>query len=631
MSDGVCTRHPNGLLTISDLVEFQSERQIDGPVLIGLDHAPLSYDAFRCHLSFMVDSLNAGGIGRGDRVAVVLSNGPEMALAFLGVAACAACAPLNPAYHKREFEFYLKDLKAKALLMAKDDPTPAREAARALGIGLIEIEPRNDGAGLFSMSMDKTGRARCGGWAGSDDVALILHTSGTTSRPKMVPLMQSNLCASAENVAAALKLSEKDRCLNVMPLFHIHGLVASLLSTIRSGGSVICTPGFSEASFFEWIDTLHPTWYTAVPTMHQAVLSRAARYRGVIERNPLRFIRSSSSAMPPQVMAQLESCFNVPVIEAYGMTEAAHQMTSNPLPPAKRKPRSAGTAAGPEVAILGEDGVMLGPGNIGEIVVRGANVTAGYENHPQANKNAFSNGWFRTGDQGEFDSKGYLFITGRIKELINRGGEKVSPREVDDVLMDHPDIAQAITFAVPHPTLGEDIAVAVVPVDGRKPDETELRKFAAGRLSNFKVPTRIILVDTIPKGPTGKPQRIGLADRLFKELAVPFETPVSQTEQLIAGIFEEILGRRPVGRKDNFFALGGDSIGATRAHNRITEASGIQLQPTMLFKWPTVLLLAAELDNLMEEDEIEFLSKQLEKLPREEALRLLERRGEREK
>ena len=243
-------------------------------------------------------------------------------------------------------------------------------------------------------------------------------------------------------------------------------------------------------------------------------------------------------------------------------------------------------------------------------------------------KTLFRNGWFRTGDQGEFDAEGYLFITGRIKELINRGGEKISPREVDEVLMDHPDVMQAVAFAVPHPTLGEDIAVAVVPRDGRMPDETELREFAARHLANFKVPTRIILVDEIPKGPTGKPQRIGLADRLAKELAVAFEAPVAESEQLVAEIFEEVLGCRRVGRKDNFFALGGDSLGATRAHSRLAEAFGVEIQPTMLFRWPTVSLLAGELDRLKEEQDVEFLLKQLEKLPREEALRLLEKGDE---
>lgn len=616
--------HGTDPTTIREFIKQQAERLGDNPAVIGFERGPLSYSELLGHLSNMMGALNAGGIGRGDRVAVVLPNGPEMALAFLGIAACAACAPLNAAYRKDEYEFYFKDLGAKALLTAKRDPTSAREVARSLGLTIIDVEPSGDAAGLFSITVQGNGTERSRGFAEAEDVALLLHTSGTTSRPKMVPLTQSNLCTSAANVAAALHLHEKDRCLNVMPLFHIHGIVASLLATLHSGGTVICTTGFSEAYFFEWMDTYSPTWYTAVPTMHQAILHRSEGYRKVIERNPLRFIRSSSSALPPKVMRALESCFNSPVIEAYGMTEAAHQMTSNPLTPAIRKPRSVGVPAGPEVAILSEDGVFLDPGQMGEIVIRGANITPGYDNNPQANADAFMDGWFRTGDLGEFDADGYLFITGRKKEMINRGGEKVSPREVDEVLMDHPDVAQALAFAVPHPTLGEDLAVAVVPKDGRNPDETQLREFAAGRLSNFKVPTRIILVDAIPKGPTGKPQRIGLADRLFRELEVSFETPVSETERLIASIFEDVLRHGPVGRKDNFFALGGDSIVAMRAHNRLSETFGISVSATLLFRRPTISELAGEVERLMEEQEVEFLAREMENLPREEAFRLLD-------
>jgi acyl carrier protein len=273
---------------------------------------------------------------------------------------------------------------------------------------------------------------------------------------------------------------------------------------------------------------------------------------------------------------------------------------------------------------MGENGILLTPGHVGEIVIRGANVASGYLNNPQANEDAFSGGWFRTGDQGEIDPEGYLFITGRIKELINRGGEMISPREVDEVLMDHPDVMQAIAFAVPHPTLGEDIAVAVVPKEGCMPDETELREFVAMHLANYKVPTRIVTVEEIPKGPTGKPQRIGLADRLERELAVAFEAPVEGSEHLVAEIFEKVLGCGRVGRKDNFFALGGDSLGAIRAHSRLAEAFGVQVQPTLLFRWPTVSLIAGELDRLKEEQGVEFLLQQLEELPREEAFRLLE-------
>jgi len=363
--------------------------------------------------------------------------------------------------------------------------------------------------------MDRVGRAQRARLqpAEPDDVALILHTSGTTSRPKIVPLTGANIWASANNIAAALELSERDRALNVMPLFHIHGLIAGLSAPLSRGGSVFCTPGFHALKFFAEMEEARPTWYTAVPTMHQAILTRAGHNKEIIARHPLRFVRSSSSSLPPRVIGELEAVFHAPVIESYGMTEATHQMASNPLR-GVRKPGSVGLAAGPEIAIMDEKGRLLGRGQTGEVVIRGDSVTRGYENHPKANAEAFVDGWFRTGDQGVIDAEGYLTLTGRLKEIINRGGEKVSPREVDEALMDHPAVLQAVAFAVPHDMLGEDVAAAVVLREGMSANEQELRAFLAERLAAFKAPRKILFLAEIPKGATGKLQRIGLAAKL---------------------------------------------------------------------------------------------------------------------
>jgi oxalate---CoA ligase len=310
-----------------------------------------------------------------------------------------------------------------------------------------------------------------------------------------------------------LEFAELDRGLNIMPLFHIHGLLAGLLAPLSRGGSVFCTPGFNALKFFAWMEDSNPTWYTAVPTMHQAILTRSAHNRDVIARHPLRFIRSSSSSLPPQVIAELEGTFHAPVIESYGMTEAAHQMASNPLH-GVRKPGSVGLPAGPEIAIMDENGNFLGVGEVGEIVIRGDNVTAGYENNPKANAEAFVNYWFRTGDQGFKDADEYIRLTGRLKEIINRGGEKISPREVDEALMDHPAVLQVVTFAVPHDKLGEDVAAAVVLREGAAATDQELRSFLSERLAAFKTPRKILFLAEIPKGATGKLQRIGLAQKI---------------------------------------------------------------------------------------------------------------------
>ncbi|MFZ1426334.1 MAG: AMP-binding protein, partial [Geminicoccaceae bacterium] len=357
-----------------------------------------------------------------------------------------------------------------------------------------------------------------GGFLGTDEIALVLHTSGTTSRPKIVPLLQRNLAASARHIRTTLALTPEDRCLNIMPLFHIHGLIAAVLSSLSAGASIYCTPGFNALRFFHWLGDARPSWYTAVPTMHQAILARAERNPEAVAAAGLRLIRSSSASLPPQVMQALEATFEAPVIESYGMTEATHQMASSPLPPAPRKPGSVGIAAGPLLRVAGEDGRFLPLGHEGEVVISGPNVTPGYEANPEANAKAFFEAdgrrWFRTGDQGLLDPEGYLRITGRLKEIINRGGEKVSPLEVDEVLMDHPAVAQVVTFAMPHAKLGEEVAAAVVLREGLSADEPEIRAFAAVRLADFKVPRRVVILAEIPKGATGKLQRIGLAQKL---------------------------------------------------------------------------------------------------------------------
>jgi acyl-CoA synthetase (AMP-forming)/AMP-acid ligase II len=478
---------------------------------------PLRYADLAALAERVVERLNALGVGRGDRVATVLGNGPEAAAAFLCVAAGATAAPLNPAYRADEYKFYLQDLRAKALVVEAGVDSPARAVARELSLAVLELHPRREqGAGTFTLEPlgpAPGGPCRCGPGE-ADDIALVLHTSGTTARPKIVPLPQRNLLASARHVAGALALTADDVCLNVMPLFHIHGLVAGTLGSLAAGAQACCTPHFNALRFFHWFEEVRPTWYTAVPTMHQAVLARASRHPDACAHSRLRLVRSSSARLPVPVLRELERVFRAPLVESYGMTETAHQIASNPLPPGRREPGTVGRAAGPEVAIMGDPGQLLGPGETGEIVVRGPNVMPGYENNPEANRSAFSAGWFRTGDQGVLDAAGYLRITGRLKELINRGGEKISPSEVDEVLLHHPAVQQAVTFAVAHDKLGEEIAAAVVLREGQHATDHDLKAFAAEHLAHFKVPRTIVLVPEIPKGPTGKVQRIGLAAKL---------------------------------------------------------------------------------------------------------------------
>jgi acyl-CoA synthetase (AMP-forming)/AMP-acid ligase II len=500
----------------STLIGMLADASAEAPALAAPGRSVLSHGGLRALVGGTLAQLNALGIGRHDRVAIVLANGPEMAACFVACACGVAAAPLNPAYRAEEFEFYLADLKAQALIVEHDSSSPAIAVATGLGLRVIEL-CAGSAAGDFTLRARGAAAARPArhaGWAEADDISMVLHTSGTTSRPKIVPLSQRNLCASAANIARTLRFEPGDRGLNIMPLFHIHGLIAGVLAPLTAGSQVFCTPGFNALKFFGWMDEARPTWFTAVPTMHQAIVARAGRNAEIIQRHPLRFIRSSSSSMPPQVIRELEAAFGAPLIESYGMTEASHQMASNPLPPAPRKPGSVGLAAGPEVAVMGENGALLAAGQIGELVIRGANVTAGYENNPQANAEAYVHGWFRTGDQGVIDGDGYIRLTGRLKEIINRGGEKISPREVDEILMDHPAVAQVVCFGVPHAKLGEEVAAVVVLREGQQAGERELQDFVSRRAAEFKVPKTILFLPEIPKGATGKLQRIGLAARL---------------------------------------------------------------------------------------------------------------------
>jgi acyl-CoA synthetase (AMP-forming)/AMP-acid ligase II len=503
--------------TLSEMIALHAAQTPRATALTAPSAQPLSYAGLHELVQSTVQSLNQLGVGRGDRVGIVLPNCPEMASAFVAVASACTAAPLNMAYRADEFEFYLGDLQAKAVIVAQGSDTPARAVAAKLGVAVFELVAHPEqGAGRFSLQATNAvvNAAVQPGLAQVDDVALILHTSGTTSRPKIVPLTHRNVCASARNISQTLALTAADRELHVMPLFHIHGLIAGVLAPMAVGSQIFCTPGFNALKFFAWMKECRPTWYTAVPTMHQTILARAANNQDVIRDNPLRFIRSSSSSMPTQVIAELERVFGAPLIESYGMTEAAHQMASNPLPPAQRIPGSVGIAAGPEVAVMDNDGQLLPPGVVGEVVIRGENVTLGYENNPKANGEAFTNGWFRTGDQGSLNADGYLTLTGRLKEIINRGGEKISPLEVDEVLMDHPAVMQVVTFAMPHDKLGEEVAAAVVLREGHQLTDRELRDFAATRLADFKVPKKVLFMAEIPKGATGKLQRIGLAAKL---------------------------------------------------------------------------------------------------------------------
>ncbi|GIR51135.1 MAG: AMP-dependent synthetase [Alphaproteobacteria bacterium] len=490
-------------MTIRTLLDAGADNAV---ALTAPDRPAMTYAALRRHVDSVGRQLAGNGLGPSDRVAIVLPNGPEMASAFMAVAAYMSAAPLNPAYKESEYAFYLEDLAPKLVIVEAGSENPVRAAASALSIPVVEaVVGDNDPAGafrLFEAEADATP-------AGADNEALVLHTSGTTSRPKVVPLMQRNIMASARNIAASLELTDSDHCLNIMPLFHIHGLIAVLATSMSKGASVCCTGGFNALKFLDQARDEKISWYSGVPTMHQAILLRAKRQADAAKGLGLRLIRSSSASLPPAVFEELNDVFECPVIEAYGMTEAAHQMTSNPLGDGKQKAGFVGIATSPEVCIMDQEGNRLTGDAEGEVCIRGDNVTPGYENNPAANESSFTSGWFRTGDQGFFDGDGYLKITGRLKEIINRGGEKVSPLEVDNVLMEHPAIQQVVTFAVADRMLGEEIGAAVVLADGGELDAAGLRAYAENASGEIQDPE----AHRVPRRNPERRHRQAAADR----------------------------------------------------------------------------------------------------------------------
>tara|TARA_E500000178_G_scaffold107461_1_gene107190 strand:- start:2944 stop:4446 length:1503 start_codon:yes stop_codon:yes gene_type:complete len=497
--------------TIRNMINKQSDNQI---LLTSENNEKLTYGEFKSFNRTISRQLASQNFKNFERVAIVLPNGPLMASSFLSISSYMCAAPLNPTYKKEEFEFYLADLKPKFVLVEPNSKNAVISAAKKLNIPVCEMRiSNNQPLGTFNL-FDKEIEYNN---PQNHNEALVLHTSGTTSRPKIVPLSNLNIFTSAENISNSLKLTSRDHCLNIMPLFHIHGLIAVLAASIKAGASICASNGFNALKFLDLAKEQNITWYSGVPTMHQAILLRAQKNAKKAKNLNLRFIRSSSASLPPVIFEQLNDVFQTPVIEAYGMTEATHQMASNPLPPALQKPGLVGIPAGPEICIMNDKNEKLSQGDIGEICIKGDNVTNGYENNLEANKQSFVNNWFRTGDEGFFDKDGYLKISGRLKEIINKGGEKISPLEIDNILMNFPPIDQAVCFGYKDKMLGEDVAAAIKLKENYNCTEDDIKSYANEKLAKFKIPKKIFIVEDIPKGATGKLQRIGLAQKFGLE------------------------------------------------------------------------------------------------------------------
>ncbi|WFU74033.1 non-ribosomal peptide synthetase [Bradyrhizobium sp. CB2312] len=582
---------------IGGLLEHYARKAPSAPALLAPGRPALTYGGLDELIRHLIRTLRGLGIGPADRIAVALPRGADSALALIAVASSCACVPVNPDLTADELQRYFSELELTALVTRADLNSPSRDVARTLDIAMIDFVPGpKDNLGGCAFIGPTVAPASGSGASRGDDDAFILLTSGTAARPKMVPLTQRNVCLSAYNAGRVLSLAPNDRLLNVLPLFHAHGLISGLLTALAAGSSVICTEGFDAASFFGWMRELQPTWYTAVPTIHRALLTAAEADPDRARSSSLRVIRSASSSLAPAILNGLEATFGVPVLETYGMTEAASQIAANPFE--LRKVGSVGRAAGPEIAIMDETGRLLASGERGEIMLRGPNMSRGYYNDEAATRTAFRDGWFRTGDLGYLDADGYLFIVGRIKDVINRGGQKISPLEVEEILLSHPAVLEAGVFAVPHPKLGENVAAVVVLRPNSEATSDQLRQFARKRLAAYKVPSLIRSVAALPKGASGKVKRNALAELIATaEDADEEQLPRNTLETQLAEIWASLLELPQVGIDQDVFALGADSLAVTQMRSRLRERFGVDFSFEDIFDCATVTALAARIET----------------------------------
>ncbi len=586
--------------TISEWINHWTSFQPDLPAIVEPGRPALTYFELQREVLRIGQCLCGADLGRDDRVAVVFDSGIDLALTLLATACCMICAPVNPSLKSPELESYLKLIKATAVLLPETGMEVAHSVASSLGLPVVTLRTYEAGAPMSIGAAASNAVSAAGNTTKPDDIAFLLPTSGTTSTPKIVAVSHFSACADAKNIIQCLELTPKDRCLNVMPLFHVHALFAGLLASLIAGSQFISTTGFSADRFFLWLDEYRPTWYSAAPTIHQSVVNNARdlKNQNILSQHELRFVRSAAAPLPMRLLKNLEDTLGVPVIETYGMTEVRTFITSNPIPPGQRKAGSVGKAVGLDLGIMDTKGRLLPAGESGEVVVCGQDYIRGYETDERTNTLERENDWFRTGDEGELDKDGYLFITGRIKEIIIRGGMNVSPLEVERGLLSDSEICEAIVFPTSHQTLGQDIAAAVVLKHGSTLTESAVRAHAFLHMAEFKVPSQIFFVNHIPRSPTGKVKRLMMAELLKTELIQQKIPTTDPTEIELTEIFCEVLGLSSIGINDNFFAIGGDSLSGTHVINRVNDQFALALNPGILFRHPSISDLAAEINKL---------------------------------
>jgi oxalate---CoA ligase len=578
--------------TIGDAI-FEGRSSSPRPAIVDRAGRPMSYAQTYASVQRLSEALAAVGLGERDRIATLQPRGPAGLIAFLSASTVGCCCPMNPSMRAEEYEAYYRMLKISAVLDGTSSAIAAETAAR-LGLPLISFTDRND---EISVSVSRPRTINREETELPPGTALLMQTSGTTAKPKIIPLTHQNVLSAALGIVDWFELTPDDVCLNPMPLHHMHGLVTASTASLLAGSSVCCLEAFKAPSFHEALGTLQPTWFTGSPTMHLALKNFYDRGPDRVPTTRLRFFRSSSAPLPASIIADLESLFSAPLMETYGLTETGSMVCANPLPPRERKVGSVGVAVGAEIKVFNEEGRELPSREPGEVVIRGPSVIRSYLGNDEANKILFHDDWLRTGDIGFLDEDDYLFIVGRSKELIKRGGLSVYPDEVDNALVAHPSVAESASFSVPHPTLGEELVSAIVPVAGHAPFEHDLRSYLSGQLSTYKVPAAILIVPYLPKNEAGKIMRREVPKHFRSAFEPRNQPPVNGLEQTLLELWREKLARTDFGVDDNVLLLGADPIRSGELAEQLQARTGLRLSVKDILTKPTVRTMADYLSS----------------------------------
>ena len=580
--------------TIPELLAHQADRRASSTALMNPDGQTISYDALLREMERLAADLapqvTTGETGRLPRLGIVMPNGLDISIVLLATTRIATAVPFNPAQTRPEFEAQFEATRVDAIILPYGVESDAIKAANALSLPILLIaQDRTVHPAPASTTTPPV-------FPGPEDTALVLMTSGSTGQPKIVPLSHRNLCRSALDVAASLDLTPNDTCLVMWEQFHIGGLVDLLLAPLAAGSSLITAGSFDAARFFELQSQYKATWFQGVPTSLGELVHHAQR-SGIAAPLPgLRLLRSVAAALSPAAQERLVAQFSVPVVRTLGMTEAGPLIATTAPSLEGDKPGSVGRSAGPAIQILSPDGTPRAFGETGQVAILGENVFAGYEHNPQANQTVFRDGWFLTGDLGFLDSDGDLFLTGRAKEMINRGGEKIFPNEVEDALMMHPGIQEAACFAIPHATLGEDIACALA--TNTDLSAYDVRTHLADRVARHKIPGQIVFPKQLPRNPVGKIDRQVLVARLANKDR-PLSTPQSTftpMQSLVADIWKQELSLTQVGLDDDFASVDGDSLSAVRVLVSLETQFGTPLHEEIIERFATIRDLAKALE-----------------------------------